>query len=60
MIAHSEITELERMLDAVRVQIDFLEASAPEATRDNELRKRIREAKSTELAILEKIAEIAR
>jgi hypothetical protein len=60
MFAHREIADLEKMLDAVRVQIEFLEACAPEPMRDNELLKRIREAKTAELAILEKIAEVAR
>jgi hypothetical protein len=60
MVAHGEIAELKKMLDGIRLQIELLEASAPEPMRDNELRKRIREAKTTELAILEKIAEIAR
>ena len=60
MIRNRQIAELEKMLDAVRLQIEFLEASAPEPVRDSEARKRIREAKSEELAILEKIAEVVR
>jgi hypothetical protein len=51
--------DLHAMLNVVRIQIEFLEASAKHEPEDRELEKRVKKAKNREKVILEKLSESA-
>jgi len=57
MVGKKTIPHLQGMLNAVRVQIDVLEAAAKGKSHDRELRKRIKEAKIQESVIRAKLSE---
>ena len=57
MATDRSIADLKGMLKGIRIQIELLEGQDSKAA-DKELRKRIKKAKSEELALLSKLREL--